>query len=133
MKIINTGRGAGKTYTLVQWLKEDLDNRVLVTINETRAQFIRNEYHLSRNNVMSVVDARTQFRGRGNKEISIDDFEEVIENLILDFVNAFGADNKVEYITTNIETAETLAAKEITKKTRARKLKETNDTDAESN
>ena len=46
------GRGGGKTHAAVEWLRQDPDHRVIVTVDEQRAAEIRRQYGLTAAQVM---------------------------------------------------------------------------------
>ena len=53
MNVLYGGRAWGKTYAIVQWLKDDPDNRVIVEHNERAANDVAKVYDLSRTQVIS--------------------------------------------------------------------------------
>lgn len=87
-EFIVRGRGGGKTYAAVQWLKEDPDRRVIVTVDPARAVEIRSQYGLSASQVMSCdsqMKPPPQLQGRPLKdfELAIDDVDELIGRAFL--------------------------------------------------
>lgn len=82
------GRGGGKTYAAVQWLKEDPDRRVIVTVDPARAVEIRTQYGLSTSQVMSCdgqmkPPPRLQGRPLAALELAIDDADELLRRAFL--------------------------------------------------
>jgi hypothetical protein len=47
------GRQGGKTFEAVRWLREDPDRRVIVTVDQRSAQWIRDSYGLNDRQVVS--------------------------------------------------------------------------------
>ena len=78
IRFVVRGRGGGKTYAAVEWLKQDPDHRVIVTVDEQRAAWIRRQYGLTAQQVMSSAGAlrdpdRLQGMPRGRRELAIED------------------------------------------------------------
>lgn len=74
------GRGGGKTYAAVQWLREDPGRRVIVTVDEQRAAWLRKEYGLTAAQVMSAGGelrdpARLRGLPRAGRELAIEDLD----------------------------------------------------------
>ena len=83
MNIIVGGRGCGKTYRLVQWLKENPEQRTLVVYNETAATWLRRDYNIEEPRLHSptrVISWSSFVQGRlagmpHNHEVAIDNLE----------------------------------------------------------
>jgi len=75
------GRGGGKTHAAVEWLRQDPDHRVIVTVDEQRAAEVRREYGLTAAQVMPADgQLRDPQRLRGlprtlRRELAIDDLD----------------------------------------------------------
>lgn len=82
LNIINSGRGAGKTYRLVQWVLEDPENRVIYCRNAQQAAHLRQQYGLTpRQTVTPEGVYRGDLRGR-RPSLAVDDAETLITGLL---------------------------------------------------
>jgi hypothetical protein len=82
MKIIARPRQGGKTYEMVQWLKE-ADQRVLIVSSAREAQFIRETYHLGHRQVVTVGLMRPELLARGHTmAFGIDNLDMVLYALL---------------------------------------------------
>lgn len=86
MQIINSGRGSGKTYALVQWLLEDPDHRMIITQSGDRARHIRCTYNLDANQVRALNPIET-LRGT-TRHIGFDDADTIIRQALYGAVNS---------------------------------------------
>lgn len=96
MKVIIGGRQSGKTTSLVKWLLEDVENRVICVANEHQVRMVCERFGLSHHEVVTPE----KLRGH-NKSIGIDDWNEHFQN------NTFADDTityyKVHAYTLNID------------------------------
>lgn len=121
MQILNSGRGSGKTYALVQWLLQDPEKRVIVVSTEEIARSLRSNYLLSVSQVISgneeTVRAKLAYRSL-NTQIAFDGVEGIVRHAlrlyagpkeIAIFTSSFEEYNK-DPAQTPLQQAETLEA-----------------------
>lgn len=89
MKVIVSGRQAGKTYALVQWVKggEQTDSypgwsRVILTHNLVEAARLRAIYDLDYRQVFSVEEWRGAHLGKKLVEVGVDNADLVLSSYI---------------------------------------------------
>lgn len=93
MKLIYRRRQGGKTYELVQWVKEGepLDkypgwSRVILTYTEQDAKRIRREYDLEYHQVYAYRDLRDMHGAhRHNFKVGVDNADLLLQQLLRDF------------------------------------------------
>lgn len=85
MKVIVNGRQSGKTFRLIQWVKEGFETtsypgwtRVLLTHSLDEAQRLRAQYDLEYRQVFSVSEWQTARLGREPVEIAVDNADLVL-------------------------------------------------------
>ena len=85
MKIIVRGRQAGKTYDLIQWVKEGEEtdsypgwSRILLCHSLDEAQRIRTQYDVDYRQVFSVSEWQNARMGRKSIEIAVDNADLVL-------------------------------------------------------
>lgn len=85
MKVIVSGRQAGKTYALVQWVKEGEQtdsypgwSRVILTHSILEAARLRADYDLDYRQVFSVAEWQKAHLGRKLVEIGVDNADLVL-------------------------------------------------------
>lgn len=102
MKIHNAGRGSGKTYDLVQWYRENPQNRVIVVATASLARFHANQYRLPTSAITSRLHLREYLRGRPGIEIAFDDCGDILEQAVKDY---FGIPDtqSIGVLATNLE------------------------------
>jgi hypothetical protein len=91
------GRQWGKSYQTVQWLKEDPDNRVIVTADESMADGLRRRYSLREDQVFGAGRWIHQHRHLLRKTIAIDNAEQTLPALLnvrVGLVNASGVNEQ---------------------------------------
>lgn len=93
---MNAARAAGKTHALVQWLKEDPENRVILCHAEFAADNVRRQYGLTRGQVMSY--RRVTWGSDGPKEYVIDNADLILQNLFIANTGSLPS-----YVTTSLE------------------------------
>ena len=89
MKVIVRGRQAGKTYDLVQWVKQGEEtnsypgwSRVILTHSIAEAERIRGLYDLDYRQVFSAQEWRTARLGRRPVEIAVDNAEIILASYL---------------------------------------------------
>lgn len=89
MKVIVNGRQAGKTYALVQWVKEGEQtdsypgwSRVILTHNIDEAQRLRQQYDLDYRQVFSVPEWQHARLGREPVEVALDNADITLGHLL---------------------------------------------------
>lgn len=80
MKIFVADRSQGKTFDMIQWLKED-DKRIGVVINETEKYRLIRYYGVPENQLVSI-DNIIHLRNRTDYTLGIDNLNIVIERLL---------------------------------------------------
>jgi hypothetical protein len=78
---MNAGRGAGKTYNLIQWAKE-ADNRYIVGLNTDTGDLMRAEGLEDR--FVHYTDAKEFFSNRSYAEVAFDDFHKVLPQYLME-------------------------------------------------
>lgn len=89
MKVIVNGRQSGKTYQLIQWVKdgEKTDSypgwsRILLCHSLDEAQRLRTQYDLDYHQVFSVDEWRHARKGRKPVEVALDNADLVLGMLL---------------------------------------------------
>ena len=89
MRVIARGRQAGKTYDLVQWVKqgEETDwypgwSRILLCHSLEEAQRIRRSYDLDYRQVFAVSEWKTARMARRDVEIAVDNADMVLASYL---------------------------------------------------
>lgn len=89
MKVIVNGRQSGKTYALVQWVREGVAtdsypgwSRVILTITINEAERLRRDYELDYRQVFSVNEWQTARIGRKPVEIAVDNADLVLASYL---------------------------------------------------
>lgn len=89
MRVIVNGRQAGKTYALVQWVKEGEEtdsypgwSRVILTHNLEEAARLRAQYDLDYRQVFSVVEWQHARLGRKPVEVALDNADITLAHLL---------------------------------------------------
>jgi len=89
MRVIVNGRQAGKTYALVQWVKEGEQtnsypgwSRVILTHTIDEAQRLRGLYELDYRQVFSVSEWRTARLGRRPVDVALDNADLVLASYL---------------------------------------------------
>lgn len=73
MKVFVSGRQGGKTTAMIEWLREDPDNRMVVCATEERAKYFRLRAGSARDRVVSYTNYQ---RSHGRPvELGIDDLD----------------------------------------------------------
>lgn len=80
---ITGGHGSGKTYTMVQWLLEDPECRVILTTSKQRAHEIQKQYSLTSDQVVSAqgrlqTPHALKSQRYGQVELAIDDLDDFL-------------------------------------------------------
>lgn len=81
IQIMNAGRGAGKTYSLIQWAKES-DNRFIVGLNTDTGNLMEAEGLAGR--FIHYMDAKDFFSNRSYAEVAFDDFHKVLPQYLME-------------------------------------------------
>lgn len=82
--ISSDGRGGGKTFQMVKWLKEDKTNRFLIVCAATTKTSLLTEYGLQsmKNHIFTLEDI-VQGRARGVRgEFGIDDADSALQHFL---------------------------------------------------
>jgi len=89
MEVFARGRQAGKTYTLVEWVKEGVEtdsypgwSRVLLTHSLDEAQRLRTRYELDYRQVFFVGEWQRARLGRKPVQVALDNADLVLMNVL---------------------------------------------------
>lgn len=89
MKVIVNGRQAGKTYTLVQWVKEGertdsypFWSRVILTHNIADADRLRKDYDLDYRQVFSIGEWGSARLGPRSVELGLDNVDLLLQRML---------------------------------------------------
>lgn len=92
MKVIVRGRQAGKTYDLVQWVKQGDEtnsypgwSRVILTHSIAEAERIRDLYDLDYRQVFSAEEWRTARLGLKPVEVAVDNAELILASYLRNY------------------------------------------------
>lgn len=90
MKILVGDRGTGKTFRMIQWFVEDVQNRVILVPNVQQRRFVTDEIVKMFPEMaetarawlghVRVFDSATE-RGRTNKEVWIDNVDMILRSV----------------------------------------------------
>lgn len=82
MKTIVAPRRGGKTTKAISWILEDVDNRILLTINHASKGLLLREWPDLTNNIYTWEEyLRGHLRGKQQTEIAIDNADLLLQEL----------------------------------------------------